>query len=142
MYSTILIALENTPTDETILRHIRPLAKLHGSALVLVHVADGFGARYQEGLNLEDSREIAADREYLAQRVRELAAEGFRATPCLEKGDPAAGILAAAARERCDLIAMATHGHGPIADLLRGSVAEKVRHLTDLPVLMLRATKQ
>lgn len=141
MYKVILIALENTPTDEAILRHVRPLAKLHGSSLVLVHVADGFGARYQEGLNLEDSREMADDRAYLARREQELSGEGFRVKSCLEKGDPAAGILGAAAREGCELIAMATHGHGPIADLIRGSVAEKVRHSTDLPVLMLRAKK-
>ncbi|MFO0830608.1 MAG: universal stress protein [Phycisphaerales bacterium] len=141
MYSTILVALENSPTDDAILRHIRPLAKVHGASLVLVHVADGFAARYQEGLNLEDSEEIRKDRAYLARCQRELESDGFRVATALEKGDPATGLIAAAVRERCDLIAMATHGHGPVSDLLRGSVADKVRHSTDIPVLMLRARR-
>lgn len=139
MYRTILVPLENSETDEAIVRHVRALARHCGARIVLVHVADGFAARHQEQLNLEDSPEIVADRAYLARREEALRGEGFEVRSALEKGDPAAGILAVAARESCDLIAMATHGHGPIADLIRGSVAEKVRHHTDIPVLMVRS---
>lgn len=139
MYRTILVPLDNSPTDGAILRHVRGLAKHCGARLVLVHVADGFAARCQEELNLEDSREIVEDRAYLAATEQALRDEGFDVRAALEKGDPATGILAVAARESADLIAMATHGHGAIADLIRGSVAEKVRHHTDIPVLMLRS---
>ncbi len=141
MYRTILIPLDNTGTDETILAHVRPLARLNGASLVLVHVADGFAARNQEALNLADSPEMDDDRAYLARRQAELIAEGFAVTVALEKGDPATGILAVAARERVNLIAMATHGHGLIGDLIRGSVAEKLRHRTGLPILMIRESK-
>lgn len=138
MYRTILIPLENTRTDEAILSHVRPLAKLTGAAIVLVHVADGFAARHQQALNLADSPEIVADREYLAKRERELSTEGFTVRAVLELGDPATGLLNVAERERADLIAMATHGHGLIGDLIRGSVAEQLRHRTHVPVLMVR----
>lgn len=138
MYRTILVPLDNTKTDETILAHVRPLAKLHGAALVLVHVADGFAARNQEQLNLQDSPEIAEDREYLARRRGELERDGFTVSVELERGDPATGILAVAGRQGADLIAMATHGHGIIGDLIRGSVAEKLRHKTCIPILMIR----
>jgi nucleotide-binding universal stress UspA family protein len=139
MYKTILIPLENSATDATILGHIRALARLTGARLVLIHVADGHVARNQSLLNLEDSQEIRDDRAYL-ERVRgELVSEGFAATSVLAKGEPAKEILAAAEREGADLIAMATHGHGPIPDVILGSVASAVRHRTSVPVLMVRA---
>jgi len=141
MYRTILIPLENTPADEAILRHIRPLAKSGGAHLWLIHVADGHAARNQDQLNLEDSEEIRQDRAYLESRRAELAAEGFNVSIHLDRGDPAQQILAWADRVGADLIAMSTHGHGPILDLLLGSVASGVRHRTDIPVLLLRAPR-
>ncbi|MFO0875578.1 MAG: universal stress protein [Phycisphaerales bacterium] len=138
MYRTILIPLEHSPADEAILAHIRPLARLHGSRLLLVHVADGFVARYQEQLDLQDSEEIRADRAYLDRRKRELEQEGFEVATYLACGEPTRRILEVAEREGCDLIAMSTHGHGVIKDLLLGSVASSVRHRTDIPVLLLR----
>jgi nucleotide-binding universal stress UspA family protein len=139
MYRTILIPLENSPTDETILAHIQPLARLAGARLILVHVADGFAARNQAQLDLEDSEEIRADRAYLDQRRQELTQAGFQVTTLLVCGDPADQILALAEREGCDLIAMSTHGHGFIKDVLLGSVANSVRHRTAIPVLLVRA---
>ncbi len=141
MYQTILVPLDNTRTDETILAHVRPLARLTGAALVLVHVADGFAARHQAALNLQDSAEIQADREYLGRCEAVLTAEGFRVSTALEKGDPASGILNVAARVNADLIAMATHGHGIIGDIVHGSVADQLRHRTSIPILMLRSPK-
>ncbi|HKB37513.1 MAG TPA: universal stress protein [Gemmataceae bacterium] len=141
MYGTILIPLENSATDEAILTHIRPLARLCKSRLVLVHVADGFGARYQEALNLADSEEVQGDREYLERRRAELAAEGFDVSATLAMGDPTKEVCAAAEREHADLIAMSTHGHRFLQDLLLGSVAEGVRHRTQVPVLLVRASK-
>lgn len=141
MYHTILIPLDNSPTDAAILAHIRPLATMARAALVLVHVADGFAARHQTALNLADSEEMHADRAYLARIEQQLAAEGFRVSSVLECGDPATQILAVAARVNADLIAMATHGHGLIGDIVHGTVADKLRHRTGIPILMLRSGK-
>jgi nucleotide-binding universal stress UspA family protein len=138
MYDRILVPLENSPADDTILAHVRPLARIHNSSLVLIHVADGWAARNQEQLNLTDSEEIVQDRAYLERRRAELAGEGFGVTAFLGKGDPTREIVAAAERERCDLIAMTTHGHRWLQDLLRGSVASDVRHRTEVPVLLVR----
>lgn len=138
MYDRILVPLENSPADATILAHIRDLARIHRSALVLIHVADGWAARNQEQLNLTDSEEIMQDRAYLERCCDDLTRDGIPTTIVLGKGDPAAEIVAAAARERCDLIAMTTHGHRLLQDILRGSVASDVRHRTGVPVLMVR----
>ena len=139
MYKKILIPLDNSKTDEAILRHIRPLAKLTGATLVFVHVADGYAARYQEQLNLQDSAEIKEDRSYLESRQKEFNTDGFSTAIHLVRGEPSKEILTIAEKEKCDLIAMSTHGHRFIKDVILGSVAENLRHSTHIPILMIRA---
>ncbi len=142
MYQHILIPLDNSPADEAILNHIRGLARLTKGRLTLLHVADGFMARNQERLGLDESDEMRDDRAYLERRQSELAAEGFVVDAILECGEPTDQILAIAERENCDLIAMSTHGHRLIGDLILGSVASEVRHRTDIPVLLIRASRK
>ena len=143
MYKKILIPLDNSPTDAAILEHIRPLIKLTGAKIVLMHVADGFAARLQNELNLADSEEIKKDREYLDLQCQRLASAGVNAKVVLAQGkDPAPAILSIAAEEGCDLIAMATHGHGFVKDVLLGSVADHLRHNTNIPILMIRASSK
>ena len=139
MYKRILIPLDNSPTDRAILEHIRPLAKLTHANLVFVHVADGYAARLQDQLNLQDSKEIQEDRQYLDKQKDAFVKDGFDVKAFLVRGEPAKEILAIAEKEKCDLIAMATHGHGFVKDVILGSVADALRHQTDIPVLMIRA---
>ena len=142
MYKHILIPLDNSPSDEAIVRHIRGLARLTGARMTLVHVADGFMARNQENLDLDESPEMREDRAYLERRRAELAADGFQVDAILACGEPSDQILAIAQREQCDLIAMSTHGHRLIADMILGSVANEIRHRTDIPVLLVRASQK
>jgi nucleotide-binding universal stress UspA family protein len=139
MYRHILIPLDNSPADEQILAHIRPLARLTGAKLTLIHVADGFVARNQKTLNLGESPEITEDRSYLQRREKDLCSEGFDARAVLALGDPTDQILATAEQGGCDLIAMSTHGHRFITDLILGSVASEVRHRTHIPILLVHA---
>ncbi len=139
MYKKILVPLDNSTTDEVILDHIRMLAKFTRAELVLVHVADGFAARLQNQLNLADSEEIKKDQMYLNGRQHQLVQEGFKVKSILIKSkEPVDGILQTAQLEKCDLIAMATHGHKFFKDIILGSVAENLRHRTDIPILMIR----
>lgn len=140
MYKKIIIPLDNSPTDEAILVHIRKLLRLLNAQVVLVHVADGFAARLQDQLNLADSEEIKDDQAYLEKVCADFKNEGFNAKAILVHGkEPADGILSVAQDEGCDLIAMATHGHQFIEDMILGSVANKLRHHTDIPILMIRS---
>ena len=140
MYRRILVPLEHTDTDRTILAHIRGLARVCGSSLVLIHVADGWAARNASLFQLRESEEMRTDHEYLEQLAEELESEGFEAEAVLAGGDPATEIAAAATREHCDLIAMSTHGHKMLSDLVLGSVANEVRHQSLVPVLLVRKT--
>ena len=145
MYHRILVPVENSSYDERILDHVRQLARYCGASVVLIHVADGWAARNIQQLNLRESEEMRDDRVYIEGLATRLTADGLSAEALLATGDPSAEIAAAAEREHCDLIAMSTHGHRFIADLIYGSVANAVRHMTSVPVLLLRApaaTKQ
>ena len=140
MYQRILVPLEHSDYDDAILAHVSELARLCGSSVVLIHVADGWAARNQQGLSLRESAEMRDDLGYIEARRDELEAAGISAEAVLAGGDPGSEIAAAAEREHCDLVAMSTHGHKGVQDLLRGSVANEVRHRTTIPVLMVRGT--
>ena len=139
MYKKILVALENSSADEALLPHIEQLATLHHSELLLVHVADGWAARHFDKLKLAESEEMKADRAYLESTAARLRAAGLQVNVQLALGDPPAEILKAADAERCDLIAMTTHGHRLIGDIIYGSTIEKVRHYATVPLLVVRA---
>ncbi len=89
MYQHILIPLENSAADEAILDHIKPLARITGARLLLLHVADGWVARNYDRLKLAESEEMREDRAYLESRVTELRAEGFTVDHLLALGEPA-----------------------------------------------------
>jgi len=139
MYRNILIPLENSSADETILTHIKPLARMAGAKLLLVHVADGWVARNFQQLKLAESEEMKWDREYLGSRTRELTDEGFACDAVLALGEPSDEIIKLACERHVDLIAMTTHGHRFISDILYGATVDKVRHAVDVPVLLVRA---
>jgi nucleotide-binding universal stress UspA family protein len=138
MYRHILLPLDLSASDEPMLQHVVALAKHCGSQVTLVHIADGYAARYQEVLNLADSEEMDQDHAYLFARKADVEEKGVQVGAILAGGDPARQIVRLAHEYGCDLIAMGTHGHRGLADVVLGSVAEGVRHATDTPVLLLR----
>jgi universal stress protein A len=139
MYRKILIAVENSAADKTIVAHVTELARLTGAELLLVHVADGWAARHFDQLKLRESEEMKADRAYLESLRAELAGRGFTVDACLAMGDPATELIKVANEPSVDLIAMSTHGHRFIKDVLLGATADRVRHLVKVPVLLLKA---
>ena len=141
MYQHILIPLENSVTDQAILDHVRPLVKLTGAKLLLLHVADGWVARNFNHLKLAESEEMKNDRDYLEKIAGQLRGEGFSVETMLALGDPPSEIIKVAEDERCDLIAMAGHGYRLFGDLFHGSTISDVRHRTNIPLLILRAKK-
>jgi nucleotide-binding universal stress UspA family protein len=141
MYKRILVPLENSAYDQAILEHVTALSRACGAKLLLVHVADGWVARTFQQLNLRESEEMQRDRGYLDEVAARLAGDGIEVDAVLAGGDPSREIVQLAEREACDLIAMSTHGHRFISDLLYGSVANEVRHRSTIPVLLVRGSK-
>jgi len=137
MYETILVTLDGTPTDRAIIEHVKQLAKLAGSRLVLLHVADGWAARTY-GRDAV-SPEINEDTAYLERVQSEFQQAGIPTEAELAFGSPANEIVRWVQSKGCDLVAMSTHGHRFLADLFLGATASKVRHSISVPVLLLRA---
>jgi nucleotide-binding universal stress UspA family protein len=137
MYETILVTLDGTPSDRAIIEHVKQLAKLAGSRLVLLHVADGWAARTYGPDAV--SPEIAEDTAYLATVRSELQSAGIATEAELAYGDPANEIIKWVKEKGCDLVAMSTHGHRFLADVFLGTTATRVQHNISAPVLLLRA---
>lgn len=139
MYRKILLALDATSADRSLLSHIRELARVHHSTLVLVHVADGWAARNFDALQLTESEEMTKDKSYLESSADTLRAEGLTVETHLALGNPPTEILKTADKLQCDLIAMTSHGHRFFADIVLGSTIEAVRHKSRIPLLVVRA---
>jgi manganese transport protein len=139
MYRKILVALENSHADQTLLPHVSKLAQQLGSELLLVHVADGWVARNYNQLKLAESQEMKEDRSYLEAAAQKLRGEGLKVSTLLALGDPPTEILRATESENCDLIAMTSHGHRLIGDFIFGSAIHIVRHKASVPILIVRA---
>jgi nucleotide-binding universal stress UspA family protein len=137
MYKTILLTLDGTHTDRAIIEHVKPLAKLGASRVILLHVADGWAARTYGSDAV--SPEINEDTAYLEKIRAEFCAAGITAEADLAFGDPATEIIKWVKNKGCDLVAMSTHGHRFFADLFFGTTASRVQHNISVPVLLLRA---
>jgi nucleotide-binding universal stress UspA family protein len=142
MYKKILVALENSPADQTMLPQIAQLAKILGSELLLLHVADGWGARNFNQLKLRESDEMKDDRAYLEKIATDLGEKGFSVSTMLALGSPPTEIVKVAEAADCKLIAMTSHGHRFFGDLFHGSTINEVRHHTHIPIFLIRAEKK
>jgi nucleotide-binding universal stress UspA family protein len=137
MYDTILVTLDGTATDRAIIEHVKELAKLAHSRLVLLHVADGWAARTYGPDAV--SPEISEDTAYLEKVRAEFESAGIPTEAELAFGEPADEIIEWVKQKGCDLVAMSTHGHRLLADIFLGATATRVRHSISAPVLLLKA---
>jgi nucleotide-binding universal stress UspA family protein len=137
MYKTILVTLDGTPTDRAIIEHLKQLAKLMQSRLVLFHVATGVPAKVH-GADAA-GKEVEESKAYLEAVRQEFLAAGIKAEAELAYGDPVEEIVKRVHQKGCDLVAMSTHGHRLLADIVLGATASRVQHSISVPVLLLRA---
>lgn len=138
MFKKILVALDHSKADAALLPKVKELARLTGAELLLLHVSTGWAAQWQRDLNLSDSAEMEEDRQYLNQVQAELRAEGLQVAARHAAGKPADEILRSAREEGCDLIAMTTHGHRLLQDLIYGTTITRVRHESEVPIFLVR----
>lgn len=140
MYRRILVPTDFSEYAHRAVSHAVDLARRLDSEVVLFHA---FARPLVPPLPAGDR----AVREYLDESVKEIRKklegvaaefEGVACRPLTSEGRPAEEIVSMAASEECDLICMATHGHGALAHVLLGSVAERVLHKAPCPVLVIR----
>jgi manganese transport protein len=140
MYKLILVTLDGTASDRALIEHVKLLAKQAQSRLMLLHVADGWAARTYGADAV--SPEITEDTAYLRRVQAEFNAAEIPTEIQLAYGSPPVEILKAAEALKCDLIAMAGHGHRLFGDIFHGSTITQVRHRTVIPLLLVRTKKE
>ena len=138
MYETILVTLDATSTDQAIIEHVKKLAKFMNSRVVLLHVATSAAAQWH-GPNAADE-DVEEGRAYLDRVRAEFEALGVPVDAELAYGTPPAKQIVKWVQDHhCDLVAMSTHGHRLLGDLILGATAFEVQHSISVPVLLLRA---
>jgi nucleotide-binding universal stress UspA family protein len=131
VYDHILVPIEGTETDASVLEHVGKLAEACGARITLLRVAH-FHTRDQRACEIEDGE---GD---LTRAAEVLRGRGLEVQTLLLSGEPQDVIVQQANELRPDLIAMATHGHGWAKRMVLGSVADHLRHNTDVPLLLLK----
>ena len=137
MYKNILVTLDTTATDNTIIEHIIPLARMMESRIVLLHVATGAVAKWRR--DDAGSQEVEQSRVYLELASKKFQDAGLPVETALAYGDAVKEIVKWVKENPCDLVAMSTHGHQLVADFVLGSTAFQVQHSISVPMLLLRA---
>jgi nucleotide-binding universal stress UspA family protein len=137
MYDTILLSLDISPTDRPIIEHVKELAGIMHSRVILLRVATGAAAQFH-GKDAA-GEEIAEIRAYLDKVKAEFEAAAIPVAAEIGYGDPAREIIKWVNEKGCNLLAMGTHGHKLVADLVLGTTASRVQHNVSIPVLLLRA---
>lgn len=133
-YSRILVPLDGSAVDDAVLDHVVEMARLCDAEVILLRVAH-YHTRDERIHEMEEAQACLAGAD---SRLRK---SGLRVRTVVGQGEPAEAILAQARELHADLIAMATHGHGTLQRLFAGSVADKVRHASDVPLLLVKARR-
>jgi len=132
IYKKILVTIDCSPVDETILEHVTALALQNRAVVYLLHVVHSH--------TLDQNRVLRENCEArLSAHQDALRSKGIETHIIIRSGEPDLEILDEIDKKDYDLIAMATHGHGFLGDLLFGSVSDKLKHRTQVPLLLIKS---
>lgn len=141
MFKKILIPLDSSPLAESTFGHVQALLPADTTSVVLVTVLE----TYRYGIAADEMATVntleyvrSSMEEYIARKQREMEEAGYAVESYLIEGDAAQGILEVAESTGVDLIAMTTHGRSGVVRWALGSVAERVLHYAECPVLLTR----
>ena len=138
IYKHIAITIDFSKNDNDCLRH----AIMQGGKranYTLIHVVETAGARYY-GKQVMDS-ETQSDADNLNQYVTALENLGYRAQAQIGYGNPASAIAKIVNEEGVDFIVMGSHGHKALKDLIFGTTVNSVRHMVNVPVLVVKPSR-
>jgi nucleotide-binding universal stress UspA family protein len=131
IYKKILVTIDCSDVDGPILDHVGALALQNNAQLVLLHVIHAH--TIDQDRALRDKSSVAMET-YLAR----MQAQGVDAHLIIKSGEPEREIIKEIETGDYDLVAMATHGHTFIGDILFGSVSDRLKHTISIPLLLLK----
>lgn len=147
MYKRILVATDGSPLSKKAIKNAIALSVSLGADLVALNVVPRYPMSYFEGgatISPQDvgriEKEWADKGQAIVDAVQKSAeAAGVKAKAVIAKSDlVATAILAAAKKNKCDLVVMASHGRKGLSRILLGSETQQVLTHSSIPVLVLR----
>ncbi len=141
----MLVPLDGSRAGEAALPSVEQLARGLGARVVLLQVVAtghlGLGYGYVAYTPQQIAADTALGKEYLEKIASRLQVSGIQTELVLRQGNAAETIIDFADETRADIVAMSTHGRSGIGRFVFGSVAEKVLHGGNGPLLLVRASK-
>jgi nucleotide-binding universal stress UspA family protein len=141
MYGKILVLLDGSKRAETILPHVKHLAKLGNSKVILLQVVEP-NATLANSYEVMPHYSIDLIEQWTEEAQKDLAELGIESKTVVAHGPVVRSILNAAHEEGADLIAMASHGRTGLASVFYGSKAAGVLQQIDRPLLLVRVGKE
>ena len=133
VYRKILVTIDCSCVDDVIIEHVSALALQNRAQVILLHVVHSH--------TLDQHRVLQEQAETsLATHHKALLDQGIDSRIIIRSGEPDAEILAAIEETDYDLVAMATHGHSFIGDILFGSVSRTLKHRIGIPLLLINSS--
>lgn len=137
-YHKIGISIDFSKNDTNAMRHAIMQGGKHAT-YVLMHVVETAGARYYGDQAMD--HETQSDVDNLQQYVNALHKLGYKAEAKIGYGIAASAITRLVGNEHIDFLVMGSHGHKALKDLIFGTTVNKVRHMVNIPVLVVKAPK-
>jgi nucleotide-binding universal stress UspA family protein len=134
VYRKILVAIDCSPVDDVIIKHVTALALQNNAKVYLLHVVHSHTMDQERALR----KDAEASLEFHLETFR---AQGIEAYVLIRSGEPDTQILKEIEGNDYDLVAMATHGHSYLGDILFGSVSRTLKHRINIPLLLIRAER-
>jgi len=149
MYTKILVPLEGTPSDESVMNHVRRLAKDIRATLVLIMLArivkieDPFMQRIQVEPGSAAHRAKEKAESYLPELEESLKRDGIEsATEFLIVAEHEAQAIGTYAKEKgCDLIALAAHGMSGLGHCFFSDLEDRLERISPVPLLLVPVEK-
>lgn len=138
-YKKIGIAIDFTPNDEISIKHAIKQGG-NSATYTLIHVVETAGARYH-GTQVMDY-ETQSDFANMEQYVNALKELGYNAATSIGYGNRGNAIAKVVATEAIEFLVMGSHGHKAVKDLIYGTTVDTVRHLVNIPVLVVKSPKK
>jgi universal stress protein A len=134
VYKKILVAMDCSAVDAAIIEQVSALALQNQAQVYLLHVVHSHTLDQDRALRARAEEALVSQRQLLVSR-------GVEVHLLIKSGEPDAEILKEIEANDYDLVAMATHGHTFIGDLLFGSVSRTLKHKIRTPLLLISGNR-
>lgn len=131
VYNKILVTIDCSPVDDAIVDHVSVLALQNSAHVYLLHVVHSHTLDQDRILRMKAQEALNTQHE-------KLLAKQIEASIIIKSGEPEREIIKEIESGQYDLVAMATHGHTFLGDLLFGSVSRSLKHRISTPLLLIR----